>query len=199
MPKQSAATPIPVVQALSLRQLAAFTRNFSPALKRGTVNLEAHRRALQRTKPPVSYTISQRVSLLSKSGIQFKPPTGEVGLSVRRPWIDGVGRLYFFNVVDYITHQDRANLFMTKLGGGSFFSVTVHADSPGAHYLLDISVSGVPGLTLTRIGGGMSATADSAGHVLLVLSAGSQSEAGISLIVEGESMYNFHNVVVSKI
>jgi len=151
MPKQSAATPIPVVRAQSLRQLTTLTRNFSPALKRGTINLEAHRRTLQRAKSPVPYTLTQRVSLLSKSGIQFKPPTDEVRLSVRRPWSEGVGRLYFFNVVDYITDQDRANLFMTQLGGGSFFSVTVHAAAPGAHYLLDISVSGAPGLSLTRI------------------------------------------------
>jgi len=88
---------------------------------------------------------------------------------------------------------------MTQLGGGSFFSVTVHAAAPGAHYLLDISVSGAPGLSLTRIWRRNVRYADSAGHVLLVLSAGSQSEAGISLIVEGEGMYNFHNVVLSKI
>jgi len=105
MPKQSAATPIPVVRAQSLRQLTTLTRNFSPALKRGTINLEAHRRTLQRAKSPVPYTLTQRVSLLSKSGIQFKPPTDEVGLSVRRPWSEGVGRLYFFNVVDYITDR----------------------------------------------------------------------------------------------
>ena len=88
---------------------------------------------------------------------------------------------------------------MSRLGGGSFCSVIFHADSPGTRYLLDISVSGAPNLTLTKIGGGASATADSKGHVLMVVVAGSGAETAISLMVDGVGMYNFHNMVVSRI
>jgi len=56
---------------------------------------------------------------------------------------------------------------MTQLGGGSFFSVTVHAAAPGAHYLLDISVSGAPASVSPGFGGGMSATPTAPGMYCL--------------------------------
>jgi hypothetical protein len=199
MPKSPAANTIAVAQAHSLRQLATLAKDFPAASKPAPTDLATQRGALQKAKAPLAYAMSDRASLLTKAGLKFNPPTEELALSVRKPYVESAGSLYFFNVSDYLTDQDRAALFMSKLGGGSFFSVTVHAPSPGARYLLDISVSGVPGLTLTSITGGTSATADSKGHALMVLSAGSSAEAAISLIVNGSGMYNFHNVVVSRI
>ena len=199
MPKPSRSIEIPVIKGHSIRQLSALVQEFSLAQKKGTSSVAAHLRALKKPKTPKTYTLSDRVSLLTKAGLEFNPPTGDLNLSVRTPYVEGSGRLYFFNVSDYYTDQDRAALFMSRLGGGSFFSVIIHADAPGARYLLDISVSGAANLTLAKIGGGASATADSKGHVLMVVAAGSAAETGISLMVDGVGTYNFHNVVVSRI
>lgn len=199
MPKPPASNTIAVAKAHSLRQLSTLAKDFPTAPKRAPVDLETQRGALQKVKAPLAYAVSDRVSLLTKAGLEFNQPTDELTLSVRKPYVEGAGGLYFFNVSDYLTDQDRAALFMSKLGGGSFFSVTVHGATPGARYLLDISVSGAPGLTLTSITGGTSATSDSKGHALMVLAAGSSSDAAISLTVNGLGMYNFHNVVVSRI
>jgi hypothetical protein len=199
MPKPPAVNTITTIQAHSLRQLVTLANDFRPASKRGTISLATQRASLIKAKAPRPYTMRDRVSLLNRAGFEFNPPTDDVNLSARYPYSEGKGRLYFFNVSDYYTDQDRAALFMSRLGGGSLFSVIVRPDSPGARYLLDISVSGAPNLTLTKIGGGASATADSKGHVLMVLAAASAAEAGISLMVDGVGMYNFHNVVISRI
>ena len=75
----------------------------------------------------------------------------------------------------------------------------MHSDAPGARYLLDISVAGSPGLRLDSVYGDASATADSKGHVLMVVTTGSNLDAAVSLGVTGSGMYNFHNVVVSRL
>jgi len=199
MPKPPASNTIAVAKAHSLRQLATLAKDFPTAPKRAPVDVASQRGALQKAKAPLAYALSDRVSLLAQAGIEFNAPADELSLSVRSPYVEGAGGLYFFNVSDYLTDQNRVALFMSKLGGGSFFAVTVHGAAPRARYLLDISVSGAPGLTLTSITGGTSATADSKGHALIVLAAGSSSDLAISLTVNGVGMYNFHNVVVSRI
>ena len=199
MPKLPVSNIIPVLKAHSLRQLSSIVRDFPVAPKPSPADLAARRRALLNAKAPKAYTAKDRAALIAKAGLDFNLPTDDLTLSIRKPYAEGAGRLYFFNVSDYITEQDHAALFMTKLGGGSVFSISLHANSPGVRYLLDISVSGAPGLTLTSITGGTSATADSKGHVLIVLAAGPSADAAISLIVSGVGMYNFHNVVVSRI
>lgn len=199
MPKLPVSNTIPVIEAHSLGQLSTITKDFPAAPKRLTAGLATRRSALQKAKAPKAYTAKDRAALITKAGLAFNPPTDELTLSVREPYVEGAGRLYFFNVSDYMTDQDRAALFMTKLGGGSFFSISLHASLLGARYLLDISVSGASGLVLTSIAGGTSATADSKGHVLMVLDAGPHVDAAISLVVNGAGMYNFHNVVVSRV
>jgi hypothetical protein len=199
MPKLLVSNIIPVLKTHSLRQLSTIARDFTVASKPIPAKLAKERSALGKAKAPKAYTTKDRAALITKAGFAFNPPTDELTLSVRKPYVEGAGRLYFFNVSDYMTDQDRAALFMTKLGGGSFFSISLHANSPGVRYLLDISVSGAPGLTLSSITGGTSATADSKGHVLMVLDAGPHVDAAISLVVNGIGMYNFHNVVVCRI
>ncbi|HEY4930210.1 MAG TPA: hypothetical protein VII23_01455 [Terriglobales bacterium] len=194
---------IPVVGARSVRSLAALVKSGTSA-KAGTRNsLAVHRQALAKAVQPPAYTRRQRAALLAQADLNFKAglvvPSREFSLSVRKPYADGSGQLYFFNVSDYIPEQDRAALFMSKLGGGSFFSVIVHSDAPGARYLLDISVAGSPGLRLDSVYGDASATADSKGHVLMVVTTGSNLDAAVSLGVTGSGMYNFHNVVVSRL
>jgi len=199
MPKPPAVSMIATAQAHSRRQLATLAKGFSRAQKHAATGLATQRAVLNKTKAPVNYTAKDRMSLLTKAGFEFNPPTDELKLSLRTPYVEGSGRLYFFNVSDYFTDQDRAALFMSRLGGGSFISVIFHVDSPSARYLLDISVSGSPNLTLTKLGGGASATTDGKGHVLMVVAADSGAQTGISLMVDGVGMYNFHNVVVSRI
>jgi hypothetical protein len=194
---------IPVVSARSMRSLAALVKS-SASTKAGTRNsLAVPRQALAKAVQPPAYTRRQRAALLAQADLNFKAglvvPSREFSLSVRKPYADGSGQLYFFNVSDYIPEQDRAALFMSKLGGGSFFSVIVHSDAPGARYLLDISVAGSPGLRLDSVYGDASATADSKGHVLMVVTTGSNLDAAVSLGVTGSGMYNFHNVVVSRL
>jgi hypothetical protein len=194
---------IPVVGARSVRSLATLVKSGTPA-KTGTRNsLAAHRHALAKAVTPPAYTRRERNALLARAKLDFNVgldlPSKEFSLSVRKPYADGSGQLYFFNVSDYIPEQDRAALFMSKLGGGSFFSVIVHSDAPGARYLLDISVSGSPGLRLDSVYGDAAASADSKGHVLMVVTTGSNADAVISLGVTGSGMYNFHNVVISRL
>lgn len=192
---------IPVVKASSVRSLSKLIRADGSTTAGIRLPNTAHRRLLAKAAAPLPYTRRTRASLLARADLNLDRValSGDFSLSVRRPYLNGSGELYFFNVSDYYTDQDRAALFMTKLGGGSFFSVIVHADAPGARYLLDISVSGPPNLRLDNAWGGSSATADSKGHVLMVITAGSNSDAAISLVVDGSGMYNFHNVVVSRI
>ena len=142
-------------------------------------------------KAPKAYTAKDRAALITKAGLDFNPPTDELTLSVRNPYVEGVGRLYFFNVSDYITEQDRAALFITKLGGGSFYSIALHASLLGACYLLDISVSGAPGLVLSSIVGGTSATAEGKGHALMVLDAAPHVDAAVSLCSERHTYVQF--------
>jgi hypothetical protein len=194
---------IPVVGARSLRSLATLVKSGTSA-KTGTRNsLAVHRQALANQVAPSAYTRRERTALLARAKLDFNVgldlPLKEFSLSVRKPYADGSGQLYFFNVSDYIPEQDRAALFMSKLGGGSFFSVIVHSDTPGARYLLDVSVSGSPGLRLDSVYGDASATADSKGHVLMVITTGANADAAISLGVTGNGMYNFHNVVISRL
>jgi hypothetical protein len=206
MPKLPVSNTIPVLKAHSIGQLSKIAKDFPATSKRASVDLTARRRALLNAKSPKAYTVKDRAALLKKAGLEFNPPTGDVHLSVRYPYAEGFS-LYFPNVDEYDTDQDRVGLFMMSKPGdglfsfpsGSFFSVIFHADSQGARYLLDISVSGAPNLTLTKASGGASATADSKGHVLMVVVAGSGAEASITLMVDGPGMYNFHNVVVSRI
>jgi hypothetical protein len=56
-----------------------------------------------------------------------------------------------------------------------------------------------PNLRLDTVPPGASATADPAWHVLMVITAGSNRDAGMALGVIGGGMYNFHNVVISRI
>ena len=192
---------IPIVGARSVGSLTTLIRAGGATKTAVRLPHATHRKVLAKAVAPHAYTKRQRASLLARADLNLDRValSGEFSLSVRKPYVSGSGELYFFNVSDYIPTQDRAALFMTKLGGGSFFSVIVHADAPGARYLLDISVSGAPGLRLDSAFGGASATADSKGHVLMVVTAGSNSDAAISLVVNGSGMYNLHNVVVSRI
>jgi hypothetical protein len=188
---------IPVIRATSQKSLAKAMQTVRP----GKSAPLAYRKALEKAASPAAYTRKIRASMLERAGLDLShfALSGETRLSVRNPYVDGSAGLYFFNVSDYFTDQDRAALFMTNLGGGSIFSVVVHGDAAGARYLLDISVSGAPGLVLEATGGGASATADAKGHALFVITTGSSRDAGISLVVKGTGMYNFHNVVVSRL
>ena len=92
--------------------------------------------------------------MITKAGLAFNPPTDDLTLSVRKPYVEGAGHLYFFNVSDYMTRPRIAPwIFMRKARREGFFSISLRASSPSARYLLDISVSGAPGLVLTSIAG----------------------------------------------
>ena len=121
MPKSSRSIKIPVIKGNSVRQMSALVQEFSSAKKKGAVSVAAHRRALNKSKTPRPYTLSDRVTLLTEAGFKFKLPTDDLHLSVRYPYAEGSCRLYFFNVSDYYTDQDRAALFMSRLGGGASF------------------------------------------------------------------------------
>lgn len=117
MPKLLVSNTIPVFKAHSLRQLSTIARSFPAARKRVTADLATRRNALAKAKAPKAYTTKDRAALITKAGLAFNPPTDDLTLSVRKPYVEGAGHLYFFNVSDYMTDQDRAVLFMTKLGG----------------------------------------------------------------------------------
>src|SRR5262245_40217228 len=160
---------------------------------------EFSRRALSRMTAPAPSNWRQVVILLNKAGISFthldEPPPGQFRLSSRQPYIEGAGYLYLYGALEYIPKQDRVIMNDSTSNGGGFVGMFAIGTQPGHHYLFDVSVSANVTLETYQ---GTTVKADNKGHAFFVVTAANDGTASITFFVR-DGLYNFHNVVVSKI
>jgi hypothetical protein len=155
-------------------------------------------RRLSKLKIPVRYTPSRKLAILDRVGIAAGKLVGEPQLSAREPCIGGVGDLYFYGALEYLSKDNRVIMLMSGATPGGFIVVRAAPAAPGSRYLLDVRLSALA-QPFVRSYDGTVVRADAQGHALFVATAGADRTAVLSLTVDGTGLYNFHDVTISRI
>jgi hypothetical protein len=155
-------------------------------------------RRLSKLKIPVRYTPSRKLAILDRVGIAAGKLVGEPQLSAREPCTGGVGDLYFYGALEYLSKDNRVIMLMSGATPGGFIVVRAAPAAPGSRYLLDVRLSALA-QPFVRSYDGTVVRADAQGHALFVATAGADRTAVLSLTVDGTGLYNFHDVTISRI
>jgi hypothetical protein len=155
-------------------------------------------RRLSRHRAPLAYTNRVKLSLMDRAGISASHLFGDPQLSATKPCVSGVGDLYFFGAIEYFSKDNRVVMLMSLASPGGFVSIRVAPASSGTRYLLDIRLSGVS-QPLVRTYDGTAVRADANGHALFVVTGKPDQTATLTFTIDGDGLYNFHDVTISRI